>query len=88
MALSERTHVVLAAIATALEAASALPDSPEARELRDRGLALEKATKQWEDASPTAGEREGMMKKVLALHTAVTKVKRSSFPPTGTGPKK
>jgi hypothetical protein len=36
---------------------------------------------QWEREPPSIEEREALMKKILALHIVVIKVRRSSFPP-------
>jgi hypothetical protein len=81
VALSKLTSPALNAIRQALATVSKLPESEEARELRDQCLAHEHIAEQWAREPPTPEEREALMKKVLALHVKVTKVHRSSFPP-------
>jgi hypothetical protein len=58
-----------------------LPDSPEAQDLRERCLAVEATAREWAHAPPTPEEREALMRKVLALHVAITKLRRRSERP-------
>jgi hypothetical protein len=75
----ERAPFVQDAIQRALATLATLPDSEEARDLRQQCLAIEQTAKAWAQHPPTPEEREAMTKKVLALHVLVTKVYRSSF---------
>jgi hypothetical protein len=42
-----------------------------------------KQTEQWGALAPTDREREGLMKRVLALHVAVTNLERDALPAKG-----
>ena len=81
MPRSKRTAVVHNAIKTALASLTVFPDSEEARELRERCLTYQATTSEWTHTAPTPEEREAMMKKVVALHVAVTKLRRKSEAP-------
>lgn len=53
-----------------------MPDSPEVRDLRDKGLGHINEAVCWKDAKPrpTIQMREALMKKVLALHVEASKL--------------
>ena len=76
MSRSTRTNLVLGAISRALDSLSVLPDSEQARRLREECLACQAAAKEWETTSPSAEERETMMRRAVALHVAITKMGR------------
>lgn len=80
---TKKTPRVLDAIHQALATFASLPDSPQARELREECLAVEATAREWALAPPSAEDREEMMRKVLALHIAITKLRRSTDPPPG-----
>jgi acyl-CoA reductase-like NAD-dependent aldehyde dehydrogenase len=80
---SKRTPSVLDAINQALTILARLPDTEEARDLREQCRAIEETAKEWARTPPTAEDREAMMKKVLAIHVLLTKVRRSSAPVPG-----
>ena len=79
--LSKSASTILDAIRQASAVASSLPESEVARRLCDECQAYERTAEQWERAPPSVEEREVLMKKILALHIVVTRVRRSSFPP-------
>lgn len=72
---------VLDAIRQASAVVSSLPESEVARQLGDECEAYERAAERWEQEPPSVEERETLMRKILALHIVVTRVRRSSFPP-------
>lgn len=72
---------MLDAIQQALATFARLPDSPEARALREQCLAVEATAKEWARVPPSVEDREAMMRKVLALHVAITKLRRKSLRP-------
>ncbi len=74
---------MLDAIGKALASLRILPDSQEARVLREECLAWERMAKDWEHSPPTAEERETAMKKVVALHVAISRLRRESQRPPG-----
>lgn len=76
MAHSKRTALVIDAIRLAVDSLAVLPDSEDARELRASCCALRSAVEAWNVAPPSAEEREQTMRKVVALHVAVTKLRR------------
>jgi hypothetical protein len=76
----ERTSPILRAIWHALTAVSKLPESQHVLELRDRCLACERTARIWVHEPPTPEEREGLMKRVLALQVMVTKAYRVGRP--------
>ncbi len=81
MSRSKRIPTVLDAIGQALASLSRLPETDEARALRDECLACEAIAKEWARSPPTAAEREAMTRRVLALHVSITKLRRRSRPP-------
>jgi hypothetical protein len=72
---SKRTSLVLDAIDLALAQLAKMPDSVEVRAWRVKAVAYEADAKDWSLAPPTAEQREAMMKKILGLHVAVTKLR-------------
>jgi hypothetical protein len=58
-----------------------LPDSKEVGDLKEQCLAIEDTVKQWARQEPSPEEREALMRKVLALHVAITRLRRRSRPP-------
>jgi hypothetical protein len=80
---SKRTPCVLDAIDQAFVTFTRVPNTPEAQELRAQCLAIEATARQWAKVPPSGEEREAMARKVLALHVAITKLRRSSPPPVG-----
>lgn len=78
MPRSKKTPGVLDAIRQALATFDALPDTPEAWKLRDECLVMEATAREWSRVPPSAEEREAMMRRVLALHIAITKLRRKT----------
>lgn len=81
MANSKRTALVSDAIRQALASLAILPNSEEALTLRERCLACQAVANEWSQTPPTPEEREAMMRKVIALHVAITKLRRKSERP-------
>jgi len=67
--LFDSVNIVLRAIAT-------MPTSPEVRALTNRALECERCVKEWSKRSPTDEQLEATMKKILALHAAVAKLRQ------------
>jgi hypothetical protein len=78
---SKRAPRVLDAIHQALATFAALPDSTEARNLREQCLAVEATAREWATVPPSPEDRDALMRKVLALHVAITKLRRTMEPP-------
>ena len=57
-----------------------MPDSPEVRALKATAAKLQAEAEAWTDKPPTYEEREAMMKKVLGLHVAATRLARKPSP--------
>jgi hypothetical protein len=55
---------------------AAPPPSPEVEELRARAEVYRLEAEAWKVSSPTAEERERLMKRVLSLHVEVAKLDR------------
>jgi hypothetical protein len=70
-----------------LEAPRRLPDSPEVRDLREKGLGYINEAVLWKDAKPrpTVQMREALMKKVLALHVEASKLGGGGPPDSPSG---
>jgi len=68
--------LVIEAVNVILRHLAEAPDSPEVRELRERGLGYINEAVLWKDARPrpSVEMREALMKKVLGLHVAVNKL--------------
>jgi len=80
---SKRTILLIDAVKQALASLDVLPDTNEARLLRKECLSWEQVAKDWAHAPPTPEERERAMKKVVALHVAIARLRRESQrPPT------
>ncbi len=65
---------VTKAIRTAAEQLAKMPRSPEVLALKSDIVALEEELAGWTTNPPASEQREGMMKKVLAIHLAITKL--------------
>lgn len=81
MPISKRTALALDAVRLALASLRVMPDSKEARALREACVSWERVVKDWEHSAPTAEDRERAMKRLVALHVAVTKLRRRSESP-------
>ena len=68
--------LVIEAVNIILRHLGELPDGPEVRELRHRGLGYINEAVLWKDVrpQPSVEMRESLMKKVLVLHVAVRKL--------------
>ena len=71
---STRTSAVRHALHYVEERLAKLPDSPEARDLRDRAAEYVALVEAWPGTKPGKEEREAMMRRVLALHIAAGKL--------------
>lgn len=80
---SKRTPSILDAVQQALAILARLPDTEEARDLREQCRAIEETAREWARTPPTAEDREALLKKVLAIHVLLTKVRRTSSPVSG-----
>jgi hypothetical protein len=79
LAQERRFMVVREAIDVVLRHLECLPTSDRAEQLRAWVQDCMQETEQWRASSPTAREREGLMKRLLALHIAVTKIERDAL---------
>jgi acyl-CoA reductase-like NAD-dependent aldehyde dehydrogenase len=75
---TKRTSVVLSALQVTLRHLSEIPDSPEADALKRAVADCEREAREWRTTSPTAQQREALMKRVLALHLSVAKLGREA----------
>lgn len=71
---TKRTVVALEALEDALAQLAQLPESAEGDALLVKGFALQREVKGWADNPATPDQREAMMKKVLALHIAISRL--------------
>jgi hypothetical protein len=78
MTLQARFLVVQDAIDVVLRHLECLPTSDRAELLRAWVQDCMRETEQWSVSPPTDREREGLMKRILALHVAVTKLERDA----------
>jgi hypothetical protein len=78
--------LVMDAIQIALDQLAKMPDSPEVEALRSKGAAYAADAKAWAQVRPTAEHKEAMMKNVLALQIAVTKLGTERGPAPDTSP--
>jgi hypothetical protein len=69
-----KLDLLLDSIVSVLRALATMPSSPEVRSLADRALDCERSVKAWDERPPTPAEREAMMRTVLGLHTALSKL--------------
>jgi hypothetical protein len=74
--LETEIAVLLDNICTVLRALATMPTSPDVRTLTDRALACERTVKDWGNHPPTAEAHEAMMKKILGLHTALSRLEQ------------
>jgi hypothetical protein len=77
---ARRLAVVREAIDVVLRHLECLPWSDRTEHLHVWVHECLKQTEQWNASAPTDREREGLMKRVLALHVAVTKLERDTLP--------
>jgi hypothetical protein len=82
---SRRTSLVLDALRLALATIATLPNGQEAQGLREQCEACEGVARRWAQVPPTAQEREAVMQRVVSLHVAVARVRRSTLPPPPDG---
>jgi hypothetical protein len=75
------TSLLRDALHQALATVSRLPESEEARDLRDQCLAYKHIAEQWVHEPPAPQEREALMRNVLALHIRVVRMHKSTVPP-------
>jgi hypothetical protein len=68
--------VAKAAIENVLLRLAALPPSPLADSLRSQAEAYRRETDDWTSASPSAQDKERLMKGVLKLHVEVAKLEK------------
>jgi hypothetical protein len=71
------------AIQIALDQLAKMPDSPEVEALRSKAAACAEDARGWAQVRPTAEHKEAMMKDVLALQIAVTKLGTDRGPASG-----
>ena len=74
---TKRTIVALEALEVALAELSKLPETAETESLLLRGFQLQREVKAWADKPATPVQREAMMKKVLSLHVAISRLRTS-----------
>jgi len=75
--VSKRLALVRDAIEVVLRRLSTLPPSPEVEELRLRAEDCLQQANGWAHQAPTVEQREAVMKRALALHSAVARLERS-----------
>jgi multidrug resistance efflux pump len=85
MTLQSRFSVVSEAIDEVLRRLQALPQSDRREQLHAWVLECLEQAERWSEASRTDREREGLMKRVLALHVAVAKLERDALFAPGNG---
>ena len=71
---TKRTVVALDALEDALAQIAALPESPEAEALLQRGFKLQRVIKDWTTMPPSGEEREAVLRRVLGLHIAASRL--------------
>jgi hypothetical protein len=81
VASSKRTALLHDAIRKALASLELLPDNDESRRLWAECVSLERVATDWSQSPPTPEERETAMRKVVALHVAIARVRRESQRP-------
>jgi hypothetical protein len=64
------------AIRTAAEQLARMPSSPEVLSLKSVMSAIQEEVDGWAATAPAAEKREGVMKRVLAVHLAITRLAR------------
>ena len=78
MGESQRLTIVLDAIDVVLHGLSVLEPSHEVEDLRLKAGDCLQHVDGWQYSKPITEQREGLMKKVLALHTALPKIERET----------
>jgi hypothetical protein len=76
--MRERFIVVREAIDVVLRHLEALPPSDRREQLRAGIRECLQESQQWDVLSPTDRERDGLMKRLLAVHVGVTKLERDT----------
>mgnify|MGYP001194032952 CR=1 FL=1 len=76
MPRSKRSPLVAKAIRTANEQLAKMPSSPEVLALKGVISAIQEEVAVWEATPPASDQREGVMKRVLAIHLAITRLAR------------
>jgi hypothetical protein len=83
---TRRMSLVMDAIQIALDQLAKMPDSPSVEALRSKAAAYAADAKGWAQVRPTAEHKEAMMKNVLALQIAVTKLGTERAPAPDASP--
>lgn len=76
--MRERFVVVREAIDVVFRHLEALPPSDRREQLRAGIRECLQESQQWDVLSPTDREQDGLMKRLLAVHVAVTKLERDT----------
>lgn len=74
---SHRTTLALDAVRAAVDALEGAPATEERDRLLEEARTCERLVAAWADNPPSAGEREALMRKVLALNVAVARLRRA-----------
>jgi hypothetical protein len=74
--ISRRSALLMDAIDVVERRLMALSPSQEVDELRERVVIYREQVHEWQQAKPSAEQRDKLMKLVLALHVAVAKAER------------
>jgi hypothetical protein len=69
-------RLVVDAVNVVLRELATMPDSRDARKLRETAGAYIDEAYHWSERAPSAEEREALMKKVLALHMKMSRLAR------------
>jgi hypothetical protein len=72
---SQGVAVALGAIREVLNGLSRVPHSDERQRLTGEARACERIVRSWDLLAPKVEDREAVMKRVLALHIATTKLR-------------
>lgn len=83
LAQARRLGVVREAIDVVLRHLECLPPSDRTEQLLVWVQECLQETEHWSELPPTDRQREGLTKRVLALHVAVTKLEREALLPRG-----
>jgi hypothetical protein len=81
VAQTKQNSLVFDAIRQTLAVLEKAPISEEVRRLREECLAYRHIAERWAEEPPTLREREELMKQVLSLQLAATRIGRTSRPP-------
>ncbi len=80
MASSLRISFLLDAITTALRAVASVPASQRTDHFVREADSLRIAVESWQHSPPTPEVRDGVMRRVLGLHTTAAKLRREAEP--------